>query len=129
MKSTSLCHRAAMNHPAGTSPLLRSFERHLRALNRSDNTIASCLDGARQAEAFLAARGRTFTDARRADASPSIRAAPSLRHVRDHPAAVSSPPLAPANAPMVHCSPRTIFGSSVERTAKLHPLWHEQTVG
>jgi hypothetical protein len=47
--------------------LLRSFERHLRALNRSDNTIASYLDGARQAEAFLAVRGRTFTDARRAD--------------------------------------------------------------
>jgi hypothetical protein len=24
---------------------------------------------------------------------------------------------------------QTNFGSSVERTAKLHPLWHEQTVG
>jgi hypothetical protein len=55
-----------MDHGASVSPL-RSFERHLRALNRSDNTIASYLDGARQAEAFLAARGRTFTDARRAD--------------------------------------------------------------
>jgi hypothetical protein len=33
------------------------------------------------------------------------------------------PPLAPAIAPLVHRSPRTIFGSSVERTAKLHPLW------
>jgi site-specific recombinase XerD len=55
-----------MDHGASI-PLLRSFERHLRALNRSDNTIASYMDGARQAEAFLAARGRTLTDARRAD--------------------------------------------------------------
>jgi site-specific recombinase XerD len=66
MKSTFLCHLAPMD-PGASIPLLRSFERHLRALNRSDNTISSYLDGARQAEAFLAARGRTFTDARRAD--------------------------------------------------------------
>jgi hypothetical protein len=33
-----------------------------------------------------------------------------LGHVRYHPAAASSPPLAPANAPVVHCSPRTIAG-------------------
>src|SRR5919197_227725 len=67
MESTSPCHRAGMNDPIGTSPLLRSFERHLRALTRSDNTIASSLEGARQAERFLATRGRTLTDARRAD--------------------------------------------------------------
>src|SRR5215213_8455503 len=67
MKSTSLCHLAVMNEPAGPSPLLRSFERHLRALNRSDNTIESYLEGARQAERFLTTRGRTLTDARRAD--------------------------------------------------------------
>jgi integrase len=52
---------------AGLSPLLRSFERHLRALNRSDNTIESYLEGARQAERFLTTRGRTLTDARRID--------------------------------------------------------------
>jgi site-specific recombinase XerD len=67
MKSTSLCHLAVMNEPVAPSPLLRSFERHLRALNRSDNTIQSYLDSARQAEAFLAGRGRTLTDACRAD--------------------------------------------------------------
>jgi site-specific recombinase XerD len=50
---------------AGMSPLLRSFERHLRALNRSDNTIESYLEGARQAERFLTTRGRILTDARR----------------------------------------------------------------
>jgi site-specific recombinase XerD len=55
-----------MDHAVAPGPLLRSFERHLRALNRSDSTISSYLDGACQAEAFLAARGRTFTDARHA---------------------------------------------------------------
>jgi site-specific recombinase XerD len=47
--------------------LLRSFERHLRAENRSDNTVESYLESIRQAEAFLAGRGRTLLDARRAD--------------------------------------------------------------
>jgi site-specific recombinase XerD len=46
---------------------LRSFERHLRAENRSDNTIESYLESIRQAEAFLAARGRNLLDARRAE--------------------------------------------------------------
>jgi site-specific recombinase XerD len=52
---------------AALSPLLRSFERHLRAANRSERTIASYLDSLRQAEAFLAGRGRTLVDARRED--------------------------------------------------------------
>jgi site-specific recombinase XerD len=52
---------------AALSPLLRSFERHLRAENRSERTIASYLDSLRQAEAFLAGRGRTLVDARRED--------------------------------------------------------------
>jgi hypothetical protein len=47
--------------------LLRSFERHLRAENRSGSTIESYLESIRQAEAFLAGRGRTLLDARRAD--------------------------------------------------------------
>jgi site-specific recombinase XerD len=53
--------RAALN------PLLRSFERHLRAENRSEHTIASYLESLRQAEAFLASRGRSLLDARRED--------------------------------------------------------------
>jgi site-specific recombinase XerD len=52
---------------AALSPLLRSFERHLRAENRSEHTIASYLDSLRQAEAFLVGRGRTLVDARRED--------------------------------------------------------------
>ena len=47
--------------------LVRSFERHLRAENRSEHTIASYLESLRQAEAFLAGRGRTVVDARRED--------------------------------------------------------------
>ena len=45
--------------------LVRSFERHLRAENRSEHTIASYLESIRQAEAFLAGRGRSLVDARR----------------------------------------------------------------
>jgi site-specific recombinase XerD len=52
---------------AALSPLLRSFERHLRAENRSDRTVASYLVALRQAEAFLAARGIGLVDAGRAD--------------------------------------------------------------
>jgi site-specific recombinase XerD len=47
--------------------LVRSFERHLRAENRSEHTIASYLESLRQAEAFLAGRGRGLVDARRED--------------------------------------------------------------
>jgi hypothetical protein len=46
--------------PDYTPSLLRSFERHLRAENRSDNTIESYLESIGQAEAFLAGRGRTL---------------------------------------------------------------------
>jgi site-specific recombinase XerD len=52
---------------AALSPLLRSFERHLRAENRSERTVASYLVALRQAEAFLAARGVGLVDASRAD--------------------------------------------------------------
>jgi site-specific recombinase XerD len=52
---------------AALSPLLRSFERHLRAENRSERTIASYLESVRQAEAYLVDRGKGLTDAGRAD--------------------------------------------------------------
>jgi Phage integrase, N-terminal SAM-like domain len=58
---------SCVHGPRRHEPLLRSFERHLRVLNRSDNTIESYLEGARQAERFLTTCGRTLTDARRAD--------------------------------------------------------------
>jgi site-specific recombinase XerD len=49
------------------SLLARSFERHMRAENRSDRTIATYLHGLRQAETFLRARGTTVEAATRAD--------------------------------------------------------------
>src|SRR4030095_704431 len=38
--------------PGAPNPLLRSFERHLRAENRSDQTVATYLIALRQAEPF-----------------------------------------------------------------------------
>ena len=55
-----------MDQPA-RSPLVRSFERHLRALNRSERTIATYLISLRQAEAFLRAHGTSLEAATRAD--------------------------------------------------------------
>jgi site-specific recombinase XerD len=52
---------------AAQSPLIRSFERHLRAENRSERTIATYLIGLRQADAFLRAHGTTLEAATRAD--------------------------------------------------------------
>ena len=49
------------------SPVIRSFERHLRALNRSERTIETYLISLRQAEAFLRAHGTTLEAATRAD--------------------------------------------------------------
>jgi hypothetical protein len=40
--------------PAAPNPLLRSFERHLHAENRSDQTVATYLIALRQAETFRA---------------------------------------------------------------------------
>jgi site-specific recombinase XerD len=52
---------------AALSPLLRSFERHLRAENRSERTIATYLQSVQQAEAFLHAHGQDLAGATRAD--------------------------------------------------------------
>jgi hypothetical protein len=49
MDSALLCHRLGM-YRAALSPLLRSFERNLRAANRSERTIASYLESLRQTE-------------------------------------------------------------------------------
>jgi hypothetical protein len=55
------------------SPLIRSFEQHLRAENRSWRTIATYLVGLRQADAFLRARGTTVETATRADLHKSLK--------------------------------------------------------
>jgi site-specific recombinase XerD len=68
-------------------PLAASLLRAAPArLNRSDNTIVSYLDGARQAEAFLATRGRTphRRPPRRPGGLPRRTAHPPLGQHRRH---------------------------------------------
>jgi site-specific recombinase XerD len=67
--------------------LVRSFERHLRAENRSEHTIASYLESLRQAEAFLAGRGRSLLDARREDLEASSASCSSAGRRRPSPPA------------------------------------------
>jgi site-specific recombinase XerD len=55
-----------MDQPA-RSPIVRSFERHLRALNRSERTIETYLISLRQADACLHAHGTNLEAATRAD--------------------------------------------------------------
>jgi hypothetical protein len=56
MESASLRYGPALD--SGPFSLSRSFERHLRAKNLSDGTVASYLVGVRQFPAFLHLRGR-----------------------------------------------------------------------
>ena len=51
---------------AAPGSLLRSFERHLRAQNRSGRTIGSYLESARLAESFLKGRGKMLEEATQA---------------------------------------------------------------
>jgi integrase/recombinase XerC len=56
-----------MDRRAAPGSLLRSFERHLRAQNRSERTVGNYLESARLAEAFLEGRGRRLEEATQAD--------------------------------------------------------------
>jgi len=56
-----------MDHHAAPGSLLRSFERHLRARNRSEHPVGNCLERARLAEVFLAGRGRQLEEVTQAD--------------------------------------------------------------
>ncbi len=67
METSLLVYRSGSMNESAQSPLIRSFERHLRAENRSARTIASYLVALRQADAFLRARGTTIEAATRAD--------------------------------------------------------------
>lgn len=63
-----------MEKKPARSPLARSFERHLRAENRSERTIATYLIGLRQAETFLRERpdhARCTDDRERATLRPT----------------------------------------------------------
>jgi integrase/recombinase XerC len=56
-----------MDRRAAPGSLLRSFERHLRAQNRSERTVGNYLESARLAEAFLEGRGKRLEEATQAD--------------------------------------------------------------
>jgi site-specific recombinase XerD len=56
-----------MDRRAAPGSLLRSFERHLRAQNRSDRTVGNYLESARLAQAFLKSRGKRLEEASQAD--------------------------------------------------------------
>jgi integrase/recombinase XerC len=55
-----------MDHTAPGS-LLRSFERHLRAQNRSERTVGNYLENAQRVEVFLEGRGKRLEEATQAD--------------------------------------------------------------
>jgi integrase/recombinase XerC len=55
-----------MHHTAPGS-LLRSFERHRRAQNRSERTVGNYLESARRVEVFLEGRGKRLEEATQAD--------------------------------------------------------------
>jgi integrase/recombinase XerC len=56
-----------MDRRAASGSLLRSFERHLRAQNRSERTVGNYLESARLAEAFLEGRGKRLEEATQGD--------------------------------------------------------------
>jgi integrase/recombinase XerC len=56
-----------MDRRPAPGSLLRSFERHLRAQNRSERTVGDYLESARLAQAFLEGRGKRLEDATQAD--------------------------------------------------------------
>jgi integrase/recombinase XerC len=67
MENASLCYFCDMDRRAAPRSLLRSFERHLRAQNRSERTVGNYLESARLAEAFLEGRGKRLEEATQAD--------------------------------------------------------------
>jgi integrase/recombinase XerC len=56
-----------MDRRAAPGSLLRSFERHLRAQNRSERTVDNYLENARRVEVFLEGRGKRLEEATQAD--------------------------------------------------------------
>jgi integrase/recombinase XerC len=56
-----------MDRRAASGSLLRSFERHLRAQNRSERTVGNYLESTRLAEAFLEGRGKRLEEATQRD--------------------------------------------------------------
>jgi site-specific recombinase XerD len=66
LEVTSLRYVPGMNQQP-PDRLLRSFERYLRATNRSERTVGNYLENLHQVETFLRPRGVRLRDATRAD--------------------------------------------------------------
>jgi site-specific recombinase XerD len=142
-----------MAQPIPASTLLHSFRRHLEAENRSERTLASYLQSVRQAEVFLAARGKRLEEASRADLEAFLgdllrRRAPATAATRykvlrilygwlEEEEEIAVNPMARMKPPIVPEQPVPIvpedglrrllssddYGSRVERRARGQVLW------
>jgi hypothetical protein len=65
MENAQPCQFFAMDRRAAPGSLLRSFQRHLPAQNRSERTVGNYLENARPVEVFLAGRGKRLEEAPR----------------------------------------------------------------
>ena len=92
-ENSELCSFCAMDRPRRPGSPLRSFERHLRAQNRSERTIGNHRESARLAQAFLEGCGKRLGRPPR----------PTWRTPGRHPAPPQRPhgrhPLVPARTP------------------------------
>ena len=82
-----------MDRRAASGSLLRSFERHLRAQNRSERTVGNHRESARLAQAFLEGRGKRLEEA----TGPTWRTSWATSCAAA--AATRPPPLVPARTP------------------------------
>jgi hypothetical protein len=79
--------------PLGPHPLIRSFERHLYAENRSARTVTTYLIAVRQADVFLRERGTSLEAATRGDLEAFLGdlLPPEGQHRRDLPQGPQDP--------------------------------------
>src|SRR5215211_4608500 len=105
-----------MDKPA-RSPLARSFERHMRAENRSERTIATYLFGLRQAEIFLRERpdrGRCADERERAALRPTTLEAATRADLEAFMAEVLARGRAPSTAATYYKVLRVLYAWLVE---------------
>jgi integrase/recombinase XerC len=105
-----------MDKPA-RSPLARSFERHMRAENRSERTIATYLFGLRQAETFLRERpdrGRCADERERAALRPTTLEAATRADLEAFMADVLARGRAPSTAATYYKVLRVLYAWLVE---------------
>src|SRR5215216_753401 len=105
-----------MDRPA-RSPLARSFERHMRAENRSERTITTYLFGLRQAETFLRERpdrARCADERERATLRPTTLEAATRADLEAFMADVLARGRAPSTAATYYKVLKVLYGWLVE---------------